>query len=473
MQRPPVPAFCRVITSTREGLRRCELDGTMCLNRIRETHSVDIFTCHAGFTEVAVPIVVGGRYYGCFTTHCGVLSHEPNTSEFEKILEQVRDIGVDPERLREAYFQTNPVSSEVLDVMIRLFNVAVSEIVRAAAESEQDKRRIAELESAVYEKYNFERIVGKSQAMQDVLGLLSKVIDSDSPILIEGESGTGKELIATTIHYNSTRKGGRFTAINCGAFAESLLESELFGYVKGAFTGALKDKKGLFEVTDQGTLFLDEISEMSASLQIKLLRVLENGEFLPVGATEPRRVDVRLISATNKNLKELVEKGSFREDLYYRLNVVKVTLPSLRERREDIPLLVKHFIKVISAERGKKVDGLSEEAMKQIMQYHWPGNIRELRNVIERAIALTRSKDIRPEDLPEEILCRDHGVECLPVGMTFKEAKKHFQKEYLKGLLAQSKGNVTRAAQQAGMGRSTFQHLLKRYKIKANDFRPR
>jgi transcriptional regulator with PAS, ATPase and Fis domain len=433
---------------------------------------VDIYTCHAGFTEVAVPIVVGDSYYGCFATYCGVLLHEPNATEFESILQRVKDIGVDPERLREAYFQTRPASAELLDIMIRLLNVAVSEIVRVALESEQDKRRIAELEGAVCEKYNFKKIIGKSRAVQDVLRLLSMVIDSEVPILIEGESGTGKELIATTIHYNSTRKNARFTAINCGAFAEPLLESELFGHLKGAFTGALKDKKGLFEVTNHGTLFLDEISEMSPSLQVKLLRVLENGEFLPVGATEPRHVDVRVISATNKDLKELVDRGNFREDLYYRLNLIKITLPSLRERKEDIPLLVRHFIKTISAERGKRVDGLSDEALSIIMRHHWPGNIRELRNVIERAVILTRSKGITPEDLPDEILRKDRRDEHLASEpMTYEQAKRQFQREYLGRLLKEHKGNVTRAARQAGMGRSTFQYLLKRHKIKARDFR--
>lgn len=272
--------------------------------------------------------------------------------------------------------------------------------------------RNRELEEAIKNRYSFQNIIGKSPAMQKVFYTIEKVAPSRSTVLITGESGTGKELIAKAIHYHSPRKGKPFVSVNCGALPETLLESELFGHERGAFTGALQQRKGRFELAHEGTLFLDEISEMPLHLQVKLLRVLQEMEFERVGGTQTVRVDVRIIAASNRDLKKEVEAGMFRSDLFYRLNVVNIHLPPLRERREDIPLLVTHFLEKYSKETGYseplKVD---RDAMQCLMEYNWPGNVRELENVIERAILLSSSNVITLADLSLEV--RQGGSEKL------------------------------------------------------------
>jgi len=299
-----------------------------------------------------------------------------------------------------------------------------------------------------------------------------KVIETDSPVLIEGETGTGKELIATTIHYNSPRKDAPFTAINCGTFTETLLESELFGHLKGAFTGAQRDKKGLLEVTDQGTIFLDEIAEMSPALQVKLLRVLQEGIFIPVGGTEPRQTDIRIISATNKNLKELVNQGKFREDLYYRINVIRISLPPLRGHKEDIPILVNHFIKTNPEAVKKGITAVRPDALNLLLDYPWPGNVRELQNVLERACVLTTSRYLTREDLPEEIIAQGKiSIPQINLRQGLEDASHEFQKEYLSKLLTETKGAVSKALRLARTKRATFYNLLKKFHLNPRDFR--
>jgi len=477
LKEPRIPfPFCEFIAGTEEGKRRCALESKQSSDRASSTDKTDIWQCHAGLTDLTVPFIFHGKYCGCMTIYGGLLLDEPNETHWQEIAERVKDTGVNLERLKKAYFEITPISKELLGVMLNLMNVMVEEIIKAAVEIEEDKNRVTILENALSEKYHFEKIIGKTPAIRNIFYLLSKVIETDSPVLIEGETGTGKELIANTIHYNSYRKNGPFNPVNCGSFTDSLLESELFGYVKGAFTGAIRDKKGLFEVTDQGTIFLDEIAEMSPALQVKLLRVLQEGTFIPVGGTETRKVDVRIISATNKNLKELVEQGKFREDIYYRLNVLKILLPPLRERKEDIPFLIEYFIQTKKNAKKKKILGIKSNALKAILDYSWPGNIRELQNVLERAIALASSKYITIENLPEEIIQREKAfLPEIAFQKSYKEAKSIgmdlFHKEYLSKLLIKTGGNVTKSAQLARRDRATIQRLLKKYHIKSSDFK--
>jgi len=464
--------FCDSINGTEEGQRRCTLDADQSSARISSTGKPDIWQCHAGLTDLAIPIIFHGKYCGCMTTYGGLLLDAPNETHWQEIAERVKDTGVDLETLKKAYFEITPVSKELLEVMLNLMSVSVEEIIKAAVETDEDKKRISELESALADKYNFDKIIGKSQAMQDIFELLRRIIETDSPVLIEGETGTGKELIASTIHYNGPRKDKPFMAINCGGMTETLLESELFGHVKGSFTGAIRDKKGLFEVTDKGTLFLDEIGDMSPALQVKLLRVLQEGIFLPVGATEPRKADCRIISATNKNLKELVNQGKFREDLYYRINVIKITLPSLRDRKDDISLLIDHFLKTLPDAAEKKIQGIKPEAMKMLLNYPWPGNIRELQNVLGRAISLTNSRYIIPEDLPEELYKKSSvNLPTVDIKQSYTQMKRSAEKEYLSKMLKETGGNVTHAARQAGITRYAFQYLLKKHHLKSIDFK--
>jgi len=471
LKEPPIPfPFCEFIYGTEEGKRRCVLEDKQSSTRASSIGKPDIWICHAGLTDLSVPIIFRGTYCGCMTTYGGLLLDEPNETHWQEIAERVKDTGVDLERLKKAYFEITPISKELLEVMFNLMSVIVEEIIKAAVETEEDKKRISELESALTEKYNFDKIIGKSRAMQEIFSLIRRIIQTDSPVLIEGETGTGKELVASTIHYNGPRKENPFMAINCGGMTETLLESELFGHIKGSFTGAIRDKKGLFEVTDKGTLFLDEIGEMSPSLQVKLLRVLQEGIFLPVGATEPRKADVRIISATNKNLKELVNQGKIREDLYYRINVIKVALPSLRDRKDDIPLLIDHFLKTFPAAAEKKIKGIRPEAMKMLLNYPWPGNIRELQNVLGRAISLTSAKYITPADLPNEIT-QERLFPVPNIYKPYEDIKKAIEKEYFSKLLTETKGNIAKAAQLAQVNRDTLYEFLKKHNLQPRNFR--
>ncbi|MCE5335993.1 MAG: sigma-54 dependent transcriptional regulator [Desulfobacteraceae bacterium] len=275
------------------------------------------------------------------------------------------------------------------------------------------------------DRYHFGNIIGKSAQMQRIFQLIEKVAPTKATVLVTGESGTGKELIARAIHYNSPRNGRPFISVNCGALPETLLESELFGHEKGAFSGAVNQRKGRFELAHEGTLFLDEISEMSFPLQVKLLRVLQEMEFDRVGGTHTLKVDVRMVAASNRKLKEEVAAGRFRADLFYRLNVVNVYLPPLRERTDDVPLLVNHFLAKYSKENDQETIGMSADAMKCILDYAWPGNVRELENVIERAIILSDGRAIQVKDLPSEV--REPKVEAEPAEEESKAAEKQSQ----------------------------------------------
>ena len=281
------------------------------------------------------------------------------------------------------------------------------------------------LKQELFSRFRFENIIGISDSIKQVLAKVEKVAQRDLPVLIIGESGTGKELVSQAIHYNSPRSENPFIAINCGALPQSLLEGELFGYRKGAFTGAAADKKGLITMADQGTLFLDEIGDMPLSLQAKILKVIETGEVSPIGETKSIHADIRLVAATNKNLEEQIQKGLFREDLYYRLNVIEVKIPSLRERKEDIDVLARHFVETYSEENNKKVVGITDEAMEVLLNYPWPGNIRELRNVIERAVVLSGSGKIDVSELPDRLktVRSDKNVQTLKARLDYYEEK--------------------------------------------------
>jgi len=286
------------------------------------------------------------------------------------------------------YFLAKPIKLDSLRILI-------DKAIEERRLREEHKFLLKEAER----KFQFNNIIGKSKAMQEVFKLIELVSSTNINVLVLGDSGTGKELVARAIHYNSSRKKNPFIAINCSALPDNLLESELFGYVRGAFTGAMTNKKGLFEVADKGTLFLDEIGNMSLNLQAKLLRVIEDKEIRPLGSVQNRKVDVRIIAATNKKLEEEVEKGNFREDLYYRINVIAIYLPPLKERPEDIPLLAQHFLERYSQENKKLIKGFEDEAMRALLNYEWKGNVRELENSIERAVLLCKTDKITLADL--------------------------------------------------------------------------
>ncbi|MGZ3534953.1 MAG: sigma-54-dependent transcriptional regulator [Thermodesulfobacteriota bacterium] len=301
------------------------------------------------------------------------------------------------------------------------------------------------LRMEVRKKFEFNNIIGKSKKMQEIFSLIEKVGPGSSTVMIYGGSGTGKELVAKAIHYNGPRADRPFIPFNCGAIPETLVESELFGHTKGAFTGAVQMKKGLFEEANGGTLFLDEISTILPSVQVKLLRVLQEKEVMKVGSTERTKIDVRMIAATNENLEENMKKGKFREDLFYRLHVFPIFLPDLKERREDIPLLAYHFLDIYTKEAKKEIKGISKEAIKLLLEYHWPGNVRELENTIERAVVMTDQDYLTPSDLPRDLM---EGIsEMIKRGVKDRKSLDDIKSEYIKEILKEVGGNKRIAAE--------------------------
>ncbi len=326
------------------------------------------------------------------------------------------------------------------------------------------------LRKALQKRHGLKSIIGKSKAILDVLDLVERVAQSDTNVLITGESGTGKELIAKTIHYISNRRNNSFVAVNCMALNPNLLESELFGHEKGSFTGASYTKRGRFELAHKGTLFLDEVGELSLELQVKLLRVLQEKSFERVGGTTPIKVDIRIIAATNKDLKEAVKKKEFREDLYYRLNVVNIHIPPLRERPEDIPLLAAHFLKLYSKKNKKVIKGFTTRAMEFLLSYKWPGNVRELENIIERAVVLCRKEEIDYDDLPSEVKEEENQfravIDLLPVEINLNRTLEKIEAALIKKALVKSNFVQSKAAEMLGISKSLFQYKLKKYNIK-------
>jgi two-component system response regulator AtoC len=345
-------------------------------------------------------------------------------------------------------------------------------ILKKADERERLRKENDRLRKEVKREYSFENIVSKNEKMQKIFEVVKKVAPYKSTILIMGESGTGKELVARALHYNSDRSQNAFIPINCGAIPENLLESELFGHAKGAFTDAIRTKKGLFEEADGGTLFLDEIGELPLSLQVKLLRVLQEGEIRRVGESKPIQINVRIVAATARDLIKEVNEGRFREDLFYRLNVFPIHLPPLRERKEDIPLLVMHFIKKYSQDLGKYVSGIHPRALENLLNYRWFGNVRELENTVERAIVLTEKPEIERENLPVEI---QEFMEKIPLPTvpeeeySIKKASKSLEINLIRKALKKTKGNHTHAARFLEISHRALLYKIKEYGIVEGD----
>ncbi len=339
--------------------------------------------------------------------------------------------------------------------------------------------RLTEPESISPESFGFEGIIGTSPAMKDLFALIEKVAPTESTVLIIGESGTGKDLTAKAIHRCSKRRDGKFFAIDISTLSSTLLESELFGHVRGSFTGATTDRPGVFEAANHGTIFLDEIGNLPLDVQARLLRVLQEQEFLPVGSTVVKKVDLRLIFATNRNLKELVNAGKFREDLYYRLNVFPLRLPPLRERREDIPELALHFLRKFTASADRQAPRIQPEAMEMLVNYHWPGNVRELEHAVERLTILVDGDEIAPVHISAALYRTDASLRSVvpKTGDELKDLKKkiretsvqEIEKLFLEESLVRNDWNISRAARDVHMQRSNFQALMRKYRIRKHD----
>jgi len=349
-----------------------------------------------------------------------------------------------------------------VELLAELAELVAEEVARAASAPSPAERRHA----APPSRYKYEGIIGRSRPMLELYRLLDKVIESGSTVLIQGDNGTGKELVARAIHYNSSRAGERFVVQNCSAFNDNLLDSELFGHKKGSFTGAVADKQGLFEVADRGTFFLDEIGDMSPALQVKLLRVLQEGTFTPVGDTTTRQVDVRIIAATNRDLKKMVEKGQFREDLYYRVNVINVFLPSLRDRPGDIPILIDHFLKRSAKGRRLKQKRLTDECNAHLLQYPWPGNIRELENEIERLVVLSGDEKVIGEEFLSPRLRQ--GIVAVAVdgrAPSLNATIDALERKTIYDVLKRNDWNKTRAAEELRISRRNLLRKVTKYKL--------
>ena len=351
-------------------------------------------------------------------------------------------------------------------------------VVDRALERRQLQQENRKLKTEVSSKYRFENIIGSSPPMQAVFGLIAKCAPTNSTVLITGESGTGKEMIARAIHYNSLRKDQPFVTVDCNTLSESLLESELFGHTKGSFTGAVANKRGMFDIANNGSLFLDEFGNIPLSTQAKLLRVIQEREFRAVGSTTTQKTNVRLITATNKDLKAMVLDGTFREDLYYRINVFPIHSPALRERRDDIPALAFHFLKIFSAELDKPVSEISDGAMSLLVNYAWPGNVRELENTMQRAVILATDHIIRQAHLANILENTPRpDFEVPRTSDDLKRVKKiareksveDIEKMFIQETLKRNASNVTRSAEETGMQRANFQALMKKYNIRVRD----
>jgi DNA-binding NtrC family response regulator len=339
------------------------------------------------------------------------------------------------------------------------------------------RRDLRLLQEKIADQYRFEAIIGKSAGMRRVFDVIRKVADTDLTVLIRGPSGTGKELVANAIHYNSPRRARPLIKVNCAAFSRDLVESELFGHEKGAFTGAISSREGKFEVADGGTLFLDEIGDMPMDTQAKILRVMQEREFERVGGNRTIKVDVRVLAATNQDLERKVKEGSFREDLYYRLNVVSISLPALHERPEDLPLLIEHFLATAATRLKRPPKLLGADAYRALLEYEWPGNIRELEHALEQAVALAPGAEIQCEDLPKPL--QGATPASVPsdsvVPTTFKDAKQRlierFERQFIADALARHQGNISKAAEEMGMYRQHLQLKLAEYGIDANAYK--
>ncbi len=431
--------------------------------------------------------------YNVDTTTSGEMALKKIEKEtFDVAMIDIRMPGMDGLTLLDHLHQESPETSVIMMTAYGTIEDAVSAMKRGAYEfitkpfnndeilhiisNAFERKRLLDrnryLSEALEERNRLEDLVGNSRKMQELYRLIEKVAPTDSTVLILGESGTGKELVAKAVHNRSTRKDEKFIAVNCGALPRELIESELFGHEKGSFSGAHQRKMGLIESADGGSLFLDEIGDLPLELQVKILRVLEQKEIRRIGSVNSNSVDVRIIAATNRDLQDDIEAGTFREDLYYRLSIMDIPLPPLRERKEDIPLLADHFITRFNQKMNRSIEGITPDALRVLMNYPWPGNVRELENTIQRCMILRDSGEIQRDDLPAGLSANNkpnHSDIMDPTQISFQKAREIFEQRYLQQLLESNKGNVTQSALMAGLSRRYLQELMKKYGLRTTE----
>lgn len=418
----------------------------------------------AGFDAAIVPIYIENDFVGTVVS-LGFFKDTADANRLKEVRERFAAFGAPGDLIEKSLMSIKSIKDEDRQHFFELVELVAQEIVTLHLEISSRENRITELNKELGVRYKYDNMIGKSKPMQELYSLLDKIKNAESTVLIQGENGTGKELIAKAIHYNSPRKDKSFIIQNCSAFNDNLLESELFGHVKGSFTGAIKDKKGLFEQAHKGTFFLDEIGDTSPTMQVKLLRVLQEGTFIPVGSTEPRRVDVRIIAATNRDLKDMVEKGTFREDLYYRLNVINLRVPPLRERKEDIPILIEHFLERSHVE-GQEKKIITKRALEKLYDHTWPGNIRELQNEIERLVVLAGGETkISAEMLSGRIMddTNKTKVQGTRLQGKLKDALEELEIEMIREGLRRTGWNKSKLAKELGISRAGLIMKVEKY----------
>ncbi len=463
----PLNQICQAIVADNRGFEKRV--GTARKTTVESMNSKKprLSRSHEGFSVISVPIHVNNEFMGTVFGD-GFLAAE--TADEQKALIRSyleRDFPTRADLL--AQIDSLPVlSQKEVEYLTELVNLVVDEILVMHKSLDDSKSKLDEMAKELGQRYGFDQMIGKSRPMQELYRVLDMVCDSSATVLINGENGTGKELIAKALHYNSRRRSRKFLVVNCGAFNDNLLESELFGHVKGAFTGAIKDKKGLFEAADGGTLFLDEVGDTSPQMQVKLLRVLQEGTFTPVGATVVKKANVRVLAATNKNLNEMVKTGEFREDLYYRLNVINVVVPPLRDRIEDIPILVDHFMDKFAKNTGTAKKTIEKSCLEKLMDHDWPGNVRELENEIERLSVLAGGDEtfIREEFLSPRI--REKASKPFPglrVNGNLKDALEELEKQMILEGLERTGWNKSRLAKELGISRAGLITKVAKYEL--------
>jgi len=467
---PPQNRICTACLGDKEGLRRCNASIEKAVARLDEgTHLLG--PCHMGLEIIGTPIEFGGDRQGSLFA-CGFLVDEKSDKAHPQAMAEVRALSLPVVQPESAFETIQRIEAREVPRLADLMDTTVEEIDAYHEAVALRERRIRDLQDELVGRYRFADIIGKSEPMRRLYALLDKLVDSDVTVLIHGENGTGKELIARALHFNGLRKEKQFVAQNCSALNDQLLESELFGHVKGSFTGATRDKPGLFKVADGGTFFLDEVADMSPAMQVKLLRVLQEGTFVPVGGTKPEKVDVRIIAASNKELREMVMRREFREDLFYRLHVVALEVPALRERIDDLPVLVDHFLDSVARRTGKARKKLHPELMAAFYEWQWPGNVRELENEIERLCVLAGDAEVIPPELRAQRPAKMPGSAAhlaalvqRGLGSDLATAVGALEKELIETGLSETKGNKSKLAERLGVSRTTLIKKIRDYGI--------
>ena len=467
---PPQNRICTACLGDKEGLRRCNQSIEKAVQKLSKGTEL-LGPCHMGLEIVATPISFAGERKGSLFA-CGFLVEEKAENARDRAASTVRALSLPVVEPATAFETIQRIEAREVPRLADLMDTTVAEIDAYHVAVAQRERRIRDLQDELEGRYRFADIIGKSEPMRRLYGLLDKLVASDVTVLVHGENGTGKELIARALHFNGPRKDKQFVAQNCSALNDQLLESELFGHVKGSFTGATRDKPGLFKVADGGTFFLDEVADMSPAMQVKLLRVLQESTFVPVGGTKPEKVDVRIIAASNKDLREAVLRHEFREDLFYRLHVVALEVPALRERLEDLKLLVDHFLDAVAERTETPRKRLHPELLAAFYEWHWPGNVRELENEIERLCVLTGEAEVIPPDLratrPAKAPANAAHLAALVhrgLGSNLASAVGALEKELIESGLRETRGNKSRLAERLGVSRTTLIKKIREYGI--------